>query len=644
MLFVPVAVVVISFILEGKSQRLHSVAGPFRIIPDHAEYCPKRLFGKKGDLTEWHFSFLRDRHDINTFRALGNFTTLYWFGDHLNIELAFSSWSSRGGWKENALILRMSRLCKSAKTYMARQWKNAQLAIHPNNASADCPYPPAQMDRLDPIILYWWWRRRRRRRRAAPVHWIRPFIQQRTAQGAFDNLVAEMRDDIEKFIDFHRMTPQQFDILLAKIRPDIEKMNVTRESVSPALRLSLTLRYLASGDSMVSLHYLYRVGKATITHIIPETCEALWNALKQDVLSLPTVEECKKIGDDFGERWDFPNCLGAIDGKHVVVQCFSRTGSQFYNYKNTFSIVLLGVCDSQYRFTWVSIGAAGRESNGRVFENTEFGSAVLAGTLPLPEPKILPNSNFLAPYVFVGNAAFPLKENLLRPYPGTHLHASKTIFNYRLSRARRTIENTFGVLASKFRIYRKPIVACISTAEKIVKATVVLHNWLREVDLDVAPEQRRYIPLGLVDVEDRHGNVEFGAWREEPPAAGFRGLEATVARNPTVRAKEVQDMFREYFITSGRGIYQVRNATVDLGVTKQFPAFFYGRWRVDGKLVEPENKTGCITCMRVYVDVVPQVFSDKGKSGAMGGAESIKGYQNNSDTNVDFIPIEMAKE
>ncbi|MBW0576543.1 hypothetical protein O181_116258 [Austropuccinia psidii MF-1] len=164
------------------------------------------------------------------------------------------------------------------------------------------------------ILLYWYWRYRRRRRRAPRKHWGRPFITQREAQGAYSNLVCEMRDnDVEKFINFHRMTPQQFDYLLEKVRPRIQKQNVSRDSITPEVRLSLTLRYLASGDSMVSLHYLYRVGKATISHIIPETCNALWDVLHMEVLPLPSPEQWKRIAEDFENRWNFPNCR---DGRY----------------------------------------------------------------------------------------------------------------------------------------------------------------------------------------------------------------------------------------------------------------------------------------------------------------------------------------
>ncbi|XP_071647555.1 uncharacterized protein [Temnothorax longispinosus] len=404
------------------------------------------------------------------------------------------------------------------------------------------------------FLLLWLWRKRQQRiqhRRSAPRWWVRPILTNRLEQGAYSNLVAELRNDVELFFNYHRMTPNQFDTLLHKIEPQISKLYLTREPLPPGLRLFLTLRYIAAGDSMASLHYQYRIGRATTSKIIAETTKVIWDVLHPEVLPVLKEEEWASIAQDFGDIWNFQNCVGAIDGKHVVVQCFKNTGSTFYNYKGTFSIVLLAACDTQYRFIYVSIGSAGKESDGGIFQSSDFGKDIIEQKLPLPPPTVLHGSNTRVPFVFVGDAAFPLLENLMRPYPGVNLTPDQIIFNYRESRARMCIENACGVMTSRFRIFRKPIIASLETVQSIVQCCVVLHNWLRDSELHLAPGQRRYLPPCFVDREDRSGNLQIGQWREENEFLGLRNLNPNAARNSTQVAKEVREIYKNYFMAKG---------------------------------------------------------------------------------------------
>lgn len=77
-------------------------------------------------------------------------------------------------------------------------------------------------------------------------------------------------------------------------------------------------------------------------------------------------------------------------------------------------------------------------------------------TLAIP-PAELTGSGIQSPYVLVGDDAFPLKMNLMKPYPGMDLPEDKIIFNYRLSRGRRILENAMGILVSRFQVFKQPI-------------------------------------------------------------------------------------------------------------------------------------------------------------------------------------------
>ena len=117
-----------------------------------------------------------------------------------------------------------------------------------------------------------------------------------------------------------------------------------------------------------------------------------------------------------------------------------NSGSLYYNYKGWFSIVLLALGD---------IGQYDSSNDSGVPNNSEMGKAFENGSMLLPEPEhLLGCSPPLVPYFLVGDEIFALKPWLLYPYPGKNIKEDQSIFNYRLSRARRLIENCFGILAA----------------------------------------------------------------------------------------------------------------------------------------------------------------------------------------------------
>lgn len=71
---------------------------------------------------------------------------------------------------------------------------------------------------------------------------------------------------------------------------------------------------------MMSVKYQYYIAQPTISNIIMETCNVLWNILMFIVLKVPTYNDWKSIAENFERKCHFPHCLGAVDGKHVIVQ------------------------------------------------------------------------------------------------------------------------------------------------------------------------------------------------------------------------------------------------------------------------------------------------------------------------------------
>ena len=158
----------------------------------------------------------------------------------------------------------------------------------------------------------------------------------------------------------------------------------------------------------------------------------------------------------------------------------------------------------------------------------------------IPGASYVTNTFKSVPYVFVADDAFSLMPNMLKPFSKRHLTKEERIFNYRLSRARRMIENVFGILTTKWRILKTTINTNVDLAENIVLATVSLHNWLRR--------SNEYMTPGLVDTENINGDFQPGSWRSDGDT--LSDIQAITGNSLQV-AKDVRNNFANYFAKEG---------------------------------------------------------------------------------------------
>nr|CAH7725008.1 unnamed protein product [Callosobruchus chinensis]CAH7729346.1 unnamed protein product [Callosobruchus chinensis] len=277
------------------------------------------------------------------------------------------------------------------------------------------------------------------------------------------------------------MTPKNFDDLLMLLSGSIQRQDTFMRDALPAkVKLEITLTFLASGMSFRNLSHFYRVSIPSISNLIPEVCWAIYESLKTQI-------------------------------------------------KKTNSIVLMAIADHNYCFTYIDVGANGSASDGGVFKNSSIYRRLEDGLLPMDG-------------IIVGDAAFPLKSYLLKPYPGSQLSTSEKIFNYRLSRARRIVENAFGILVSRFRVFENAIPTSLNTVDAIVCASCALHNWLRK-------NSYSYITPTCVDREDSEGQIIPGTWRSE--ITPLISINDQRRGNHSVNAKEKRDLLKSYFMTNG---------------------------------------------------------------------------------------------
>lgn len=174
--------------------------------------------------------------------------------------------------------------------------------------------------------------RRKRKKRL----WARSWLLRRPLYGQYEKLMHELTsEDVSGYKNFLRMDPEMFQELLVRVGPKIEKKDsFCRKALEPGLKLAITLRYLATGNSYRSLQYGFRVASNTISLLIPAVCEAITAAYADEVFSCPvTPDNWKSIAELFASRWNFPHCVGALDGKHIAIRCREKGGSLYYNYK-----------------------------------------------------------------------------------------------------------------------------------------------------------------------------------------------------------------------------------------------------------------------------------------------------------------------
>lgn len=198
-------------------------------------------------------------------------------------------------------------------------------------------------------------------------------------------------------------------------------------------------------------------------------------------MAIPSTEKWKAIASRFNELCNIPNCLGAIERRHITIQKLPKTGSSYSNHKQYLSIILMAACDADGLFTMIETGYARSNDRGGSIQNLKVTRWLETDGLNLPQSSSLPHDETCqeVPYFFVGDNAFPFKRYLLRPFPSKTLNNKKRICNYRFSRGTNITERTFDTMTQKFQVLSTSV-RCTNyqTVTNIAKAACILHNFV----------------------------------------------------------------------------------------------------------------------------------------------------------------------
>ena len=252
-------------------------------------------------------------------------------------------------------------------------------------------------------------------------------------------------------------------------------------------------------------------------------------------------KEWKAIAKLFHDRWNLPHVIGVVDGKHICIKKPRNAGTLYYNYKHFHYIVLFALVDADYKFVYVDVGAEGQASDSTLWKYSQFHKDIQHKDNPLnvPPPEPFPGYPGDLAYYFIGDDAFEMSLNLMKPYPTTKLTLKQRIGNFLSSRCRCVAENAFGIVSTRLRILRREIEMEPENASIVVLACVVLHNYLHTE----APHQ--YLPREAADWEGKDYSQQKGVWRDE---AAMAGGEPTKSRNRSQKIKDMRDNLANWCI------------------------------------------------------------------------------------------------
>lgn len=362
-------------------------------------------------------------------------------------------------------------------------------------------------------------------------------IHQERTSTSLNNRLEELLTELTGEYFVH-MSSSDFEYLLQKISPIIQKQDTQwRDSIPANIRLAVTLRFLATGDSYPTLHRFFKISSSCVAKIIPEVCRAFATVLK-DLIRTPTSpEEWLKKTDGLS----FPHCLGALDGKHVPILPPSYTGPKDMNYQGTYSMVVLTLVDCNYNFMYADV-VQSQNTDSKVFNESDLWLNINTDNLNLPPNTPLPGeANKIMPYIFVTDGALPLERHIMNPFPGDHDSDSpESIYNQLLAQSHSVVDNAFGVLSGVFKVLLKPInLEPVNTAV-IIRSCLLLHNFLLRSD----SSRDFYCPPGSVDTYIDGGLVTQGSWRHENQDH-FLPLQA-LTNDPADEAIQIRLNFLDY--------------------------------------------------------------------------------------------------
>ncbi len=294
--------------------------------------------------------------------------------------------------------------------------------------------------------------------------------------GWFNNVWTRYSED--RFKKLFRISKTTFVYILDAVRPGLVRQTLCEEPISPEERLGIALYRLSRGDYLQTISEMTGRGTSTVRVLTQDVCALIKSQFWGKHVKFPrTEEEMLKCMNLMEELWQSTRAFAAVDGCHIAVKCppgGAEARREYYNFKNFYSIVMMGMLDAKYRFVWASVGLPGSVHDATILQSSAMYRKLKDGDI-LPEIFKEFEGEKIPP-IILGDSAFPHHTWLQKPYSHAVLTEKESYFNYRLSRGQMVTECAYGQLKGRWRMLYRKSECTPDTMKDIVLACIVLHN------------------------------------------------------------------------------------------------------------------------------------------------------------------------
>lgn len=215
--------------------------------------------------------------------------------------------------------------------------------------------------------------------------------------------------------------------------------------------------------------------------MITEICLKIYENVKDEYIKLPnSCDEWRKISKEFYDEYKLPNCVGALEIRHLAFKPINKKGQMRDNrFFTDNTIALIAILDAHSNFMYIDVGQKSTLNDKNLFNNSNLKNLIDNNVINLPNSDQLPNSDKSIPYYFIGDYSLPLNTYLMKQFYVSSLTPPQLNYDFKLWDVSQRAEHCFETLTNMFPILMEPFRTDEENAKKITLGCIALYNFLK---------------------------------------------------------------------------------------------------------------------------------------------------------------------